>query len=125
MYRFVVPVLAALIVSSPLSAQEPPKDTTKKPVAAEAKPGPKTDSAAGEVTRRDTAQARKDSVAPVNAQPSNAAAPAKDAIASPPAITPMRPTFRCKNSTIVYVADSTKACAEHGGVDSVYKKPTP
>src|SRR5687768_8588824 len=120
MYRFVVPVLAALIVSAPLSAQKPPKDTTKKP-AAEAKPGPKTDSAAGEVTRRDTVQARKDSLAPTNAVRSNAAAPAKD----PVAITPMRPTFRCKNSTVVYVADSTKACADHGGVDSVYKKPAP
>ena len=125
MNRFVVPVLAALIVSSPLSAQEPPKDTTKKPVAAEAKPGPKTDSAAGEVSRRDTTQARKDSLAPANAVPSNAAAPAKDPIANAPAITPMRPTFRCKNSTVVYVADSAKACAEHGGVDSVFAKPKP
>lgn len=123
MNRFVVPMLAALVVSAPLSAQAPPKDTTKQP-AALAKPGPKTDSAAGEVSRRDTIKAPKDSLAPSK----DSAALAKDAAAAEKdasLITPQKPTYRCKDGSLAYVADSTKACGLRGGVDSVYKKPTP
>jgi hypothetical protein len=109
MYRFVVPMLAALVVSSPLMAQQPPavRDTAKP--AAQAKPGPKTDSAAGEVARPDSAKAKKDAILPTQ-----------------PALTKAQPpTFRCKDATIVYEPDSTKACALRGGVDSVFAKPKP
>ena len=123
MHRCVVQMLALVVVSSPLLAQEPPRDTTKKP-AAVSKPTLKVDSAGGDVVKRDSARANKDArgTAKDSATVKDSAA-AKDA-AQPTAGVP-QPTYRCKDKTISFAADSTEACGQRGGVDSTFAKPKP
>jgi hypothetical protein len=131
MHRFVVSLLAVVVVASPLAAQEAQKDTARKPVVG-AKPVAKTDSAAGEVVKRDSAAPAKNAAQPATANPTAANPAAASPAATNPATTnpaaanpALQPTYRCKDRTIAYVADSTQACGQRGGVDSVYAKPKP
>jgi Ni/Co efflux regulator RcnB len=119
MQRIVVTLLAAFVVATPLGAQAAParptpKDSVKKDSATLAKQAPaQTQQAAGgEVALPKDSAAKKDSTA----------AKATD---STKAATIRLATFKCKDGTQSFDADSSKACTTNGGVDSVYKKPAP
>ena len=105
MQRIVVTLLAAFVVATPLGAQASqtrpaPRDSAKKDSAL-VKPQTQATSGGEVALPKDTA-ATKDS--------------------SAKAATSRTPNFKCKDGSMSFDADSTKACTTNGGVDSVYKK---
>lgn len=108
MQRIVVTLLAAIVVATPLGAQTDsvrpaPKDSAVKDSiarAAKAAAATKQATSAGEVALPKGLTAKTDSAA------------AKPRLA----------TFKCKDGTQSFDADSSKACVTNGGVDSVFKK---
>ena len=105
MQRIVVTLLAAFVVATPLGAQvsqtrPAPKDSAKKDSTALVKPATKQASGGEVALPKDTA-AKKDSAV---------------------AATSRTPNFKCKDGSMSFDADSSKACVTNGGVDSVYKK---